>query len=260
MPNEVLVVDDEQAVCKELRKFLEGKGYSVVEAYNGDEALAAYTQESPDVVLLDIRMPGKDGLEVLEGIRQQDADAAVIMTTAAHDMDTVVRAMELGAYDYLVKPINRDQLVVSVGRAMGSKRLKEGTRIPEDKASLPVVARLRGLTTEATRALGGSELDISAFPFKIGRRVDSTLSDMLDDNHLYIEDDEPYVVSRNHCAIVYSGEAVSVLDRGSTRGTIVNEEHLRGKTKRASSKLIPGVHTLILGPPSSPYRFSLFIE
>ncbi|MDA2916657.1 response regulator [Nitrospinae bacterium AH_259_B05_G02_I21] len=260
MLKKILVVDDEPDSCEALGDFLGAKGYSVLETHSGDQALGVYRQEDPDVVLLDIRMPGKDGLEVLEGIRQQDADAAVIMLTAVHDMDTVVRAMELGANDYLVKPINREQLVVSLRLAMGSMRLKEGTRIPEDKASLPVVARLRGLTTEAKRALGGSELDISAFPFKIGRMVDSTLSDMLDDNNLYIEDDRPYVVSRNHCAIVYSGKAVSVLDRGSTMGTIVNEENLSRKTKRASSKLTPGVHTLLLGPPSSPYRFSLFIE
>ena len=196
-----------------------------MEAYDGDEALAVYKQERPDVVLLDMRMPGKDGLEVLEAIRPQTADAVVIMTTAVHDMDTVVRAMELGAYDYLVKPINPDQLAVSVGRAREylDRKRKEGPQLPEDKPSLPVVVRLRGLTKEAEHALGGMEIDVPAFPFKIGRLVDSTLSDMLDDNNLYIVDYEPFMVSRNHCAIVYSGEAISVLDRGSTMGTIVNE-------------------------------------
>lgn len=247
MPKKILVVDDESIIRGEMRKLLEGKGYKIVEAQDGDEALAAYDQENPEVVLLDMRMPGKDGLEVLKAIRQHDSGAAVIMTTAVHDTDTVVRAMELGACDYLVKPINRDQVVVSVERAIGS-------------TSLPVVVRLKGMTTEATRALGGPEIDVPTFPFKIGRKVDSTHSDMLDDNNLYIDEDKPYMISRNHCAIVYSGEAVSVLDRGSTRGTIVDEEHLRGQTNRVSARLSPGVHSLILGPKSSPYHFSLIIE
>ena len=114
MPSKILVVDDEQAVCKELRLFLEGKGFSVVEAYSGDEAIEAYKQESPDVVLLDIRMPGKDGVETLHELKELDPDASVIMVTAVHEEDIAKQAMAEGAFEYITKPINREYLEMAL--------------------------------------------------------------------------------------------------------------------------------------------------
>ncbi len=115
MPSKILVVDDERAVCKELRLFLEDKGYSVVEAYSGDEALAAYRQESPDVVvLLDVRMPGKDGVETLHELKELDPDASVIMVTAVHEEDIAKKAMSEGAFDYITKPIDREDLEMAL--------------------------------------------------------------------------------------------------------------------------------------------------
>jgi len=110
MPSKVLVVDDERFVCKELRKFLEGKGYDVVEAYSGDEALEVYRQERPDVVLLDIRMPGKDGLETLKELKDLDPEASVIMVTAVNEEEPARQAMSEGAFEYIIKPIDRDYL------------------------------------------------------------------------------------------------------------------------------------------------------
>lgn len=110
MQCKVLVVDDEISVCKALRKFLEDKDYEVVEAYDGNEALAAYKQESPDIVLLDIRMPGKDGLETFREIRGFDPEASVIMVTAVRDSEVALQAMEEGAFEYITKPINPDYL------------------------------------------------------------------------------------------------------------------------------------------------------
>ena len=115
MPSKILVVDDERAVCKELRLFLEDKGYSVVEAYSGDEALAAYRQESPDVVvLLDVRMPGKDGVETLHELKELDPDASVIMVTAVNEEDIAKKAMSEGAFEYIIKPINREYLELAL--------------------------------------------------------------------------------------------------------------------------------------------------
>lgn len=114
MPRKILVVDDEKAVCMELRRFLEGKGYSVIEAYSGDEAIEAYKQESPDAVLLDIRMPGKDGIETLHEINALDPEASVIMVTAVHEEDIAKQAMEEGAFDYITKPINREYLEMAL--------------------------------------------------------------------------------------------------------------------------------------------------
>ena len=114
MPSKVLVVDDEHSVCIELRKFLEGKGYSVKEAYSGDEALEAYKQERPDVVLLDIRMPGKDGMETLHELKALDPEASVIMVTAVYEEDIAKEAMNEGAFDYITKPINREYLEMTL--------------------------------------------------------------------------------------------------------------------------------------------------
>ncbi len=114
MPSKILVVDDERAVCKELRLFLEAKGYSVVEAYSGDEALEAYKLESPDVVLLDIRMPGKDGVETLHELKELDPDASVIMVTAVNEEEPAKKAMSEGAFDYITTPINREYLEMAL--------------------------------------------------------------------------------------------------------------------------------------------------
>ncbi len=110
MQCKILVVDDEITVCKELRKFLEMRGCSVSEAYNGNQALAAYVQERPDLVLLDVRMPGKDGLETLEELKALDPEASVIMVTAVHEEDIAKQAMNDGAFDYITKPIDTDYL------------------------------------------------------------------------------------------------------------------------------------------------------
>ncbi len=114
MPSKILVVDDERSVCKELCRFLKGKGFSVVEAYSGDEALEAYKLESPDVVLLDIRMPGKDGVETLHELKALDPEASVIMVTAVHEEEIAKQAMVEGAFDYITKPIDRGYLEMAL--------------------------------------------------------------------------------------------------------------------------------------------------
>ncbi|MDV2503851.1 MAG: response regulator [bacterium] len=114
MPSKILVVDDERAVCKILRLFLEDKGYSVVEAYSGDEAIEVYKRESPDVVLLDIRMPGKDGVETLHELKELDPEASVIMVTAVNEEDIAKEAMDEGAFEYITKPINREYLEMAL--------------------------------------------------------------------------------------------------------------------------------------------------
>ena len=125
MPSKILVVDDEPDFCEALRDLLEGSGFSVTEAYNGDQALEAYKRERPDVVLLDVRMPGQSGLEVLKEIGQQTHDALVIMTTAVDEVATAVEAMKLGAYDYLVKPISNEHLNTTLDRAREHFALKQ---------------------------------------------------------------------------------------------------------------------------------------
>jgi DNA-binding response OmpR family regulator len=114
MLKKVLVVDDEPSVCEVLKEFLQNNGYNVEVAYSGDEAIAAYQKDRPDVVLLDVRMPGKDGLETLREIKSLDSSATVIMVTAVHKENVVRQAMDDGAADYITKPINPQSLELAI--------------------------------------------------------------------------------------------------------------------------------------------------
>ena len=125
MTSKVLVVDDEPDFCEALRDFLESKDFQVVAAHDGEEALSAYAKHKPDVVLLDVRMPGRSGLEVLRDMGQQAHDALVIMTTAVDEVATAVEAMKLGAYDYLLKPLDTEHLATALERAQEHRTLKQ---------------------------------------------------------------------------------------------------------------------------------------
>ncbi len=119
MTNKILVVDDEPDFCEALREFLADKGFSVMEANSCEEALEAYSQERPDVVLLDVIMPGKDGRETLQELKAFDPEASVIMVTAVHEEDLALEAMADGAFDYITKPFNPDYLEMALMTKIG---------------------------------------------------------------------------------------------------------------------------------------------
>ena len=106
----ILVVDDEQVVCNMLKKFLVKKGYKTTTVLSGEEAIKKVKKEKPHIVLLDIRMPGMDGIETLKRIRQIDKEVGVVMVTVVNKDDTGRKCMELGAYDYITKPCSLDYL------------------------------------------------------------------------------------------------------------------------------------------------------
>jgi two-component system response regulator (stage 0 sporulation protein F) len=106
----VLVVDDEPDAVELLEEFLTAKGYEVTTAFNGEEALRKVKTDRPHLILLDVRMPGMNGLETLRQIRQIDQEVGVIMVTAVNEEETGRQALELGAFDYLVKPLDLQYL------------------------------------------------------------------------------------------------------------------------------------------------------
>ena len=114
MAKKILVVDDEPDFCEALRDFLGSKGFEVAIALSGEEALPAYMQEKPDMVLLDIQMPGMDGLETLRELKALDQGANVIMVTVIEDDEIAKRAMAEGAFDYITKPVDRDYLELAL--------------------------------------------------------------------------------------------------------------------------------------------------
>ena len=116
----VLVVDDFDLVRKLCATILDRAGHQVIEASDGLAAIKAYQEHRPDAVLLDLMMPVMDGLSALREIRRIDPDARVAMFTAHRDREQVVRAIELGARDYVVKPFQADRLVQAVNRLLGA--------------------------------------------------------------------------------------------------------------------------------------------
>jgi CheY-like chemotaxis protein len=102
----VLVVDDEPDAIELLREWLTGKGYEVLAARSGAEALELVKAERPHCILLDVRMPGMDGLEALRRIREIDREVGVIMVTAVNEEETGRHALALGAFDYITKPLD----------------------------------------------------------------------------------------------------------------------------------------------------------
>ena len=124
MPTEhILIVDDEEAIREVVSTLLESQGYHCTPAANGLIATNHLKKHSADLVLSDMVMPEMDGLKLLEWIRNHDKDIPVIMVTAMHDLSTALDAIRCGAYDYILKPFEKDQLYMSVRRALEHRRL-----------------------------------------------------------------------------------------------------------------------------------------
>ena len=121
----ILLVDDEPHVLELLSVALEDEGYRILEENNGKEALTQLKKEQPQVVLLDIRMPDMDGVEVLRQIKEINKATSVIMITAYGAMETVVEATKLGAYDYLTKPLDLEKVKVLIRRALEAQKLAQ---------------------------------------------------------------------------------------------------------------------------------------
>lgn len=120
MSGSVLVVEDEQKVAAALREGLEGEGFTVVVAHTGEDGFFRVSTDRFDVVLLDLGLPGRDGLQVLKALRQRDADTRVLILTARDTLDDRVRGLDCGADDYLVKPFAFAELVARI-RALGRR-------------------------------------------------------------------------------------------------------------------------------------------
>ena len=119
----VLVVDDEVGARESLKLIL-NKEYDVSVARNAEEAFEQMKRHSPDVILLDIILPDQDGMKVLDTIKKNNPEAIVIMVTATKTVKTAVEAMKLGAYDYITKPFDVDELRLIVGRALSTRALE----------------------------------------------------------------------------------------------------------------------------------------
>lgn len=132
MSPKILVVDDEQRIVRLVRSYLEQAGYTVVEANDGQTALIQARREKPDLVVLDLGLPGIDGLEVARVLRRERDTPIIMLTARVEDTDKIV-GLELGADDYMTKPFNPRELVARVRavlrRAIGSTPAAETLRV-----------------------------------------------------------------------------------------------------------------------------------
>ena len=129
MPGEhILIVDDERAIQTTLRGVLEDEGYRVTAVGSGEEAIARLQEETPDVIFLDIWMPGVDGLETLAELKRLRPETAVVMISGHGTIETAVKATKLGAYDFIEKPLSLEKTLLAATRALEHTRLERENR------------------------------------------------------------------------------------------------------------------------------------
>ena len=134
MSNTVLIIDDEPSILGTVAGVLADEGYETLEASTGNEGLKLYESQRPDVVFLDIWLADRDGLEVLDTLRRLDPHVAVIMISGHGTVSTAVKALRMGAYDYLEKPLSYNQLVESAEGALKHRRNLLADRQPKAEA------------------------------------------------------------------------------------------------------------------------------
>jgi len=120
----IIVVDDEAVVCSSCDRILSGEGYQVQTTQDPREGLAIAEQTNPDIAVVDLKMPGVDGLEFLRRIKEISPFTDVMIITGYAEIETAVKAMKLGAFDYIPKPFSPDQLLIAIAKVLERKRLQ----------------------------------------------------------------------------------------------------------------------------------------
>jgi DNA-binding response OmpR family regulator len=159
----ILIVDDEEPVGTVLQRWLTSKGYRVRAALGFQDVVTAFQEEDFDLVTLDIVMPGIDGLETLRWIREHHPDVGVIMATGDGDLDSVLRAMRLGATNYVIKPLNMELIIAEIERGMERQHL-----IVENRA---YQQELEQKVEERTREVHEAHAQLSAVNKQLARQV-----------------------------------------------------------------------------------------
>ena len=158
-PTRVLVVDDDPKIRTVVRRGLAYEGYRVVEAASGEEGLEKAREHLPDLVVLDVMMPGLDGLEVTRRLRSAGDDVAILMLTARDEIKDRVEGLETGADDYLVKPFSFEELLARVHALLRRKAAPSGEVLRYEDLELDVDAR------EARR--GGRIIELTTTEFNL---------------------------------------------------------------------------------------------
>jgi two-component system phosphate regulon response regulator OmpR len=166
MENLVLIVDDDHKLQKLLKEYLENNGFRVLGLPDGSQVLETIRRESPDLVILDIMLPGKDGLEILKEIRRA-FDLPVIMLTAKGDDTDRIVGLELGGDDYLAKPFNPRELLARIKAVLRRIRSVGSADAESEKRLLVKAGGLELNTAKQTVSLGKTEIDLSTAEYRI---------------------------------------------------------------------------------------------
>ena len=198
-PRPLLIVDDDPAVREVVRQVLTLEGYAVLEAATGRAGLQAWEQDDPQLVILDIMMPGMSGLKVLDQIRQR-SDTPVVMLTRKASEDDKVRAFELGADDYLSKPFSSRELVMRIKAVLRRTR----GQMPQGEPAELIAGDLH-LDLQTRRAsIGARALPLSRTEFQVLAELARTPDRVLSYEHLLAAVWGPEYVEDTHlvrCAI-----------------------------------------------------------
>jgi DNA-binding NtrC family response regulator len=153
----VLVVDDDDAVRNALRRVLEHRGYQVVVSSSGGEALSRLAAGGYDAMVSDVRMPGMSGLDLLRAVREHDRDLPVILVTGSPDLASATEALERGAFEYLIKPVESDRLGQVIERAATAGRTARVKRGCVEELTPSGVSKRVGSATFLVAERAGSE-------------------------------------------------------------------------------------------------------
>ncbi len=146
MTHRVLIIEDEEILAKNYRRYLQRHDYDARVAASGEAGLEEHERFQPDVILLDHRLPGMDGLEVLDRLRAENGDVRVILITAHGNVQIAVDAMKGGAADYMTKPVGLSELKQVIERTVRDDLAANLTRIPPEENGQRVRLRLETLT------------------------------------------------------------------------------------------------------------------
>jgi two-component system response regulator HydG len=154
MSSKILVVDDDTAFCVMLKTFLQKKGFEVTNAFNAQDADNALKEQSFDIVLTDIRLPDSDGLQILKKTKEASRDTQIILMTGYTDIKTAVNAMKAGAFDYVGKPINPDEILHTIQQALkkqAGKGIENSAAHPLKPAQQENLTFVKGISTDSSK-------------------------------------------------------------------------------------------------------------
>jgi two-component system response regulator AtoC len=214
----VLVIDDDPLIRKTLSSYFSKKGFEAVMAENGEEGLQKYEKHIPDFVILDIRLPDVDGLEVLGRIREKNPNATIIIMTAYDDMKTTIEAIKSGAFEYLVKPLDYVELDLTIDKAFQIRGL-------EDKVSYLVEEKQKEYTIDNIIGRSTQMREV----FKLIGSVANTRTNVLIQGESGTG--KELVAKAIHYNSPYSGEPFIVINCSAITDTLLESElfgHVKG--------------------------------